>query len=237
VTASGTIKVSATYFGAFWGSGKMKPGDFSSVNNKRRPIGLLIIAANGLFCAAFSDVSVAANRPAVSPNQDFSNPMFQLRAPASTGWYGVAQSSTHTEFGKSGSSANESFVAAVILFRHPTFENADAFTGYVREGVVKDSPSDRFEVIESSVQYSSEREYACVRYHGISNDLKTRTSGFFRRTMRLEVVALYCEYPPKPGVGFMVSFSHRGGSADVKIDDDAASFINSVQVTAPIKTP
>ena len=214
----------------------MKPGDFGS-GNKRRPICLLIVVANALFCLPFHDLAVAANRTAVSPNQDFSNPMFQLRAPASTGWYGAAQSSTHIEFAKSGSSVDESFVAAVVLFRTPKFENVEAFTEYVREGVVKDSPSDRFEVIESNVQYSSEREYPCVRYRGISNDLKARTSGIFRKKMRLEIVALYCEYPFKPGLGFTVSFSHRGGSADVKIDDDAAAFVNSVQVTAAIKAP
>ena len=218
------------------GLSEMKPSDFGG-SIKPQPIRLPLLVANALFCMTLNDVSVAGNRPAVSPNQDFSNPMFQLRAPASTGWYGAAQSSTHIEFAKPGSNTDESFVAAVVLFRTPKFENADAFTEYVREGVVKDSPSDRFEVLESSVQYSPEREYPCVRYHGVSNDRKAHTSGLFRKALGFEIVALYCEYPSKPGLVFMVSFSHRGGSAEEKIDDDAASFIKAVQVTVPLKAP
>lgn len=198
---------------------------------------LLVMAVIVACCAPYKDISADDNRPAVSPNQDFSNPMFQLRAPSSTGWHEFGQSSSHIEFGKSGSSASESFVAALRLFRHPIFQDADAFTDYVREGVIKESPSDRFEVIESSVQYSSEREYPCVRYHGISNDRQARISAFSKKKMRIEILALYCEYPSKPGLGFIVSFSHRGGSDEVTIDDEAASFINSAQARIPSSTP
>ena len=212
----------------------MKPGRFGSVTYLRRSIRLLMIAAVAMFCAL--DVSAAVDRPPLSPGQDFSNPMFQLRAPDSAGWFGLSRSPSQIAFGKSGPSKDESFIAAVMLFHHPAFQNPDAFTEYVREGVAKDSPTDRFEMIELSIQYSPEREYPCVRYHGISNDRKARTSAFFRKTMRIEIVSLYCEYPSKPEIGFVASFSHRGGSADVKIDDDAASFINSVQVAAPGKT-
>ena len=128
-------------------------------------------------------------------------------------------------------------MAALSLFRHPVFQDADAFTEYVREGVIKESPAGRFQVIESSVQYSSEREYPCVRYHGISIDREARTSAFSRKKMRFEIIALYCEYPSKPELGFAVSFSHRGGSDEVQIDDEAATFINSVQAKVPGKAP
>jgi hypothetical protein len=193
--------------------------------------------AFGLLLVAYTSLSASSPHPAVSPNQDFSNSTLQLHAPASTGWYGVAQTPTLVEFGKSGTSANETFVAAVILMRLPPFENTDAFAEYVREGVIKDSPSDRFDTTESIVQYSPERGYPCVRYHGISNDRKPRTSAFFGKTMRIEVVALYCEHPTKPGLGFAVTFSHRGGNADENIGKDAADFIDSIQVTPSGKAP
>jgi hypothetical protein len=187
-------------------------------------------------CAPFKSFSADADRPAVSPNQDFSNPMFQVHAPSSTGWHEFGQSPSHIEFGKSGSSANESFIAALTLFRLPEFADADGFTEYMREGVIKDSPPDRFEVIESKVLYSPEREYPCVRYHAISYDRQARVSFFSKKKLRIEIIALYCEYPSKPGVGFAVSFSHRGGSDELPIAEEAASFINSVQATAPSKT-
>jgi len=196
-----------------------------------RFIGLALIAC--LWSSVFGDLSVAETHPAISPNQDFSNPILQVHAPASSGWYGITQSSDRIAFGKLGSTSDESFVAAVFLVRIPEFPNSDAFTEHVREGVFKDSPSDRFDTIELSVQPSTEREYTCVRYHGISVDRKAHTSSIFRKQLRIENIALYCEHPYKPGLGFSVSFSHRGGNAEVKIDDDAASFINSVQVTEP----
>jgi hypothetical protein len=215
----------------------MKPGEFSGVTNQRWSIGLMLIASIMALFPLFGDESAAATPPAISPNQDFSNSILQIHAPASSGWYGITRSSDRIAFGKSGSNADESFVAAVFLFRIPTFQNSDAFTEHVREGVIKDSPSDRFETIELNVQYSPEREYPCVRYHGISNDRKAHTSAFFKKNLRIENIALYCEHPSKPGLGFSVSFSHRGGSADEKIDTAAAAFIDSVQLTPPTKAP
>jgi hypothetical protein len=214
----------------------MKPGNFSCFASDRS-IGLALVASIMALSLLFGETSLATTHPAVSPYQEFSNPILQIHAPDSDGWSGVTQTSDRIAFGKSGSTAGESFVAAVVLFRIPTFPNSDAFTEYVREGVIKDSPSDRFETIESNIQYSSEREYPCVRYHGITNDRKARTSAFFQKKLRLENFALYCQHPTKPGLGFSVSFSHRGGSAERKIDAEAAAFMDSVQVTSPAKGP
>jgi hypothetical protein len=174
---------------------------------------------------------------AKAPNQDFSNPTLQIRAPASSGWYSISQTPEYIAFGKHGDDPDESFAAAVFLFRLPALADGDAFTEYVREGVIKDSPSDRFDTIEQSVQYSSERNYHCVRYHRISIDKKAR-AGFFRKKLRLENIALYCQHPGKPGLGFSVSYSHRGGSPDYNIEEEeAAAFIDSVQVASSSKTP
>jgi hypothetical protein len=38
-------------------------------------------------------------------------------------------------------------------------------------------------------------------------------------------------------LGFAVSYSHRGGSDDTNIDEEAESFIDSVQVTPAINKP
>ena len=214
----------------------MKPGNFSS-SARQRSTGPTLVASIMALSMPFREVSVAATHPAVSPYQEFSNPILQIHAPGSDGWSGVIQTPNRIAFGKSGSTAGESFVAAVVLFHMPTFPTSDAFTEYVREGVIKDSPSDRFETTESKIQYSAEREYPCVRYHAITNDRKARTTAFYKKNLRIENFALYCQHPSKPGLGFTVSFSHRGGSADGKIDAEAAAFMDSVQVTSPAKVP
>ena len=215
----------------------MKPGDFGSVTNRRRSIGLPIIAAVVALCAPNKDLSAAANRPAVSPNQDFSNPLLQIHAPASDGWHGFARSANLIAFGKSGSSADESFIAQVNLFHLPTLPDSEAFTEFVREAVIKDSPADRFETLDVNVQYSAARGYPCVTYHAVSDDKKAHVSFLSRKTLRFEVFALYCQHPLKPGLGFSAVFSHRGGSIDENLDKEAAGFMDSVQVTPPSQAP
>ena len=185
---------------------------------------------------SFGGQSVAATHP-VAPNQDFPNPVLDVHAPASSGWYGIKQTPSQIAFGKDGANGGETFVATVMLFRIPTFAGTDAFTEYVREGVAKDSPADRFDPVELSIQYSSERSYPCVRYHGISVDKKARIAPFFTKKLRIENIALYCQHPDRPGLGFTISYSHRGGTDDYPIDEEAESFIDSVQVTAPTKGP
>jgi hypothetical protein len=215
----------------------MKPGEFGSVTNLRRFIGLPIIATVVVLCAPNRDLSAAANRPSVSPNQDFSNPILQIRAPASDGWHGFARSASLIAFARSGSSAGETFIAQVNLFHLPTFPDSEAFTEFVREAVIKGSPTDRFEALEVNVQYSAARGYPCVTYHAVSDDKKARVSFLSRKTLRFEVFALYCQHPLKPGLGFSAVFSHRGGSIDENLDKEAAGFIDSVQVTPPSRAP
>lgn len=173
--------------------------------------------------------ATAGSHPPISPNQAFSTPLLDLRAPPSTGWYGLAQSANVIAFAKSGSHPHESFVAAVSLFRLPGSLKAAALAEYVREGIIKDSPSDRFEVIESDVRDSTDRKYPCVSYHGVSYDRKAQ-SWLPAKKLRIEVIALYCEYPDRSGLAFSVSFSHRGGTAADGIAQEAAVFIDSVQV-------
>ena len=207
------------------------------VRCRRASFGLLLITWITVAYLLQGCESVAANHPAISPDQDFSNPILQIHAPASSGWYGAERSPVRIAFKKSGSSAHETFVAAVFLFHLPAFPNSDAFTEFVREGIIKDAPTDRFEILESNVQYSPERAYPCVRYHGISQDRKARVSAFSTEEMRLEIISLYCQHPTRPGLGFSVSYSHRGGSAAEQIDEPAAAFIDSVQVSRATQPP
>lgn len=204
-------------------------------NNTGHALRSWLIVAAAMLSPFLGAGPAAASHP-VAPNQDFSNPLLQVHAPASTGWFGMTQTTDKIAFGKQGVLGDESFVAAVFLFHIPTFATSDSFTEYVRDGVVKDSPPDRFDSVELSVQYSSERSYPCVRYHGISIDKKAQIL-FFKKKLRIENIALYCQDPDKPGLGFAVSYSHRGGSDDTNIGEEAESFIDSVQVTPPIKKP
>jgi hypothetical protein len=215
----------------------MNSAGFSRATSARRYIGMLIAAVLMMFCAPTKRVSAAANHPAVSPNQDFSNPILQIHAPASDGWHGFDRSADLIAFAKSGSSAGESFIAQVNLFHLPTFADSEAFTEFMRETVIKGSPTERFEALDVDVHYSPERGYPCVRYHAVSNDKKSRVSLFSTKALRFEVFALYCQHPLKPGLGFSAIFSHRGGSIDENLDKEAAGFIDSVKLPPPMQAP
>jgi hypothetical protein len=209
----------------------MKPGNLEEVTNLHLSNRLLVVAAACVLCAFYQGAFAADNHPALTPNQDFSNTLLQVHAPASEGWFGSEQSTDHIAFGKRGSSSSESFIAQVNLFRLTAFADSAAFTEYIREQVIKGAPTDRFQTLESNVQYTAERGYPCVSYHAVSNDEKPRTSSFFRKTLRFEIYALYCQHPLKPGLGFMAAYSHRGGDIDAALAKEAADFIDSIQVT------
>jgi hypothetical protein len=200
------------------------------------PTGLQFVSVVAL-CSLSGYVSTAATHPSVNPNQDFSNRTLQLHSPDSSGWHGYVQTPTVIAFAKTGSIPDETFVAQVNLFHLPPFADSEAFTEFVRETVIKGSPTERFETLEVNVQYLPDRGYPCVTYHAVSNDKKARVSSLFRKALRFEVFALYCQHPIKPGLGFAAVYSHRGGTADENIDKEARTFIDSVQVTPPSQAP
>lgn len=108
-------------------------------------------------------VAAADTHPAVAPNQDFSNPMFLLHAPASEGRHGFRRSAQGIAFAKDGAQRGESYLAEVTLFSMPQMENNNLFVAYVKEQLEKDSPPDRFEVLQNDVEYTGERGYPCVK--------------------------------------------------------------------------
>lgn len=207
----------------------MKPD--RNLPSMRRLLGVVTVATIVLLSAPFTEILAANNHPALSPNQDFSNPLLQIHAPNSEGWLGSERTDHSIVFGKAGSSAHETIAAAVILFHLPAFSDSDAFTQYVREAVITGSPTERFETFDVNVQYSADRGYPCVTYHAVSNEKKVRVSLFYSKTLRFELFALYCQYPSRPGLGFMASYSRRGGGSDANMDREAAAFIDSIQVT------
>jgi hypothetical protein len=196
-----------------------------------RRLGAVTVTTIVLLSAPLTEILAANNHPSLSPNQDFSNPLLQIHAPYSEGWFGSERTDHSIVFGKAGSSAHETIAAAVILFHLPAFSDSEAFTQYVREAVITGSPTERFETFDVNVQYSGDRGYPCVTYHAVSNEKKVRVSLFSTKTLRFELFALYCQYPSKPGLGFMASYSRRGGGSDANMDREAAAFIDSIQVT------
>jgi uncharacterized protein len=181
------------------------------------------------YIALLDGVVNARTLQAVPPNQDFSNETLQVQSPSSEGWYGPSEIENGISFAKRGTDSDESYIAAVSVFRIPEFSDPEAFADYMKKWLEKDSPANRFETLETTIQYTAERRYPCVRYHGVAKDKKASTSSIFRKTLRLEISALYCQHPYQSNLGFTANYSHRGGDSDEHFTEDAEKFISSIQ--------
>jgi hypothetical protein len=193
----------------------------------------LIVA---LSVAVSSIAARAAEHPSVLPGQDFSNPMFAMKSPNSPGWSGVVQNTSRIAFARSGTSANDSDVAAVFLFPVPSAATDEEFLSQTTKGIENDAPKPRFDVQSSSIQQTSERPYVCIRYSAKAIDHGAK-SLIPKKPLELQMSSLYCRYPGRPGVGFAISFSHRGETQLATFEQEAAEFIVGIQVASSAKTP
>jgi hypothetical protein len=191
------------------------------------------------YLAILPSVSTAddTRHPSLSPAQDFSNSMFILLTPNSKGWVGLSRSPATISFGRVGSSRTDSDVAAVTLFSIPEGLSPEGFLAHAKDGLERDAPAPRFEVKESLIRLSQARSYPCVEYDATSIDHGKQLLFLPRKDLLLRLIALYCQYPNKPGLGFSISFSHRGTELPPNFDAEAQDFIAGVEVTSPPARP
>jgi hypothetical protein len=191
---------------------------------KRIPITLVI--------AFFCSLASIAHAEIVVPRQLFSGGLLNVRAPNAEGWELVSSAEAGMAFAHRGVYSNESYVAQVTLFALPETRNPDEFVALIKRGVENDTPAERFKSLESSYEYTEQRGYPCVRFKGLTEDTKAKTSSFGQGSLKLQVYSLYCRHPRQQEVGFSIGFSHRGSFLDAELDAQAEEFIRGVQVPA-----
>lgn len=169
----------------------------------------------------------------------FANAFLDVRAPLTGDWMIAKSSQAELAFARVGDAANESFIAQVSLFALPDFKGKDEFETLVKQGVQADSPTERFKPVSADFEYTEQRGYPCVKYVGVTEDMKARTSTSATETVKLvlQFNSLYCQHPTVPGVGFMVGMSHRGDSVVEDLAKDAEAFIAGVQVAKRTAKP
>jgi hypothetical protein len=176
-----------------------------------------------------------ADHPNIEPGQDISNPLFTMKSPYSAGWVGLSQNAGRIAFARSGASAAESDVAAVILFQVPVGDGAEDFVTLVKKGLEKDTPSPRFEVQHASLELSQDRPYSCAKYSATSIDHGNGGLLAPKKPLHFQLLSLYCRYPGKPNLGFAISFSHRGTTTMTTFQQEAEAYIAGVQVAQMAK--
>ncbi len=170
-----------------------------------------------------------ATRKPLAPGQLFPGPLMNVRAPASAGWQLVKSDAEGMVFGRGDAATGVTYIAQVIAFRLPPFGTPDELLAIVKDGAAKDSPPDRFTVVDANFQFTTERPYPCVRFRGSSVDLKARTRQG-TAALLLHIRSLYCQHPTQPDLGVLIAYSQRGAPPDPDLDSQAESFIDSVRV-------
>jgi hypothetical protein len=193
-------------------------------------LGWWIVVAMTVGACASGDGSTSSIGKPVSPGQPFPNGFLLVRSPNSEGWTLQTSSRQGISFSRVGPADNESTIAQVSLFELPPTKDADAFVAFIRSGVERETPPERFETLEVNYEYLDQRGYPCVKMSELAEDKLARTSSLKRERLNLQVRALYCRHPKNFNFGFSAAFSHRGATIDKQLGAQAQSFIDGVQV-------
>lgn len=184
------------------------------------------------------NVGWSAPQP-VPPGKFFKGDVLNIRAPNSEGWFLDQASPGGWSFVREGAKSSESYVASVLAFDLPQTASKEEFVAVIRQGIESDTSPDRFTVRDAPYDYTDQRGYPCVKYQATTEDNKARTSLFKREPQTLQIRSLYCRHPVKRGLGFAITFSHRGTELDSAFEEQGQDFISGVDVPplAPASEP
>ena len=168
--------------------------------------------------------------PAVAPGEFLPGDYVNVRVPNSKGWHWVESSSKGMGFKKHGHAPGESLGAQLLIFDLEPTETPEQFVALIKQAIEHDTDPKRFHVLQSSIDYTSERGYPCARYHALADDKHARTSANTREQLVLEWHGLYCRHPVRTDRGFAAVYSHRGRGKYQGLDAEAQDFISGVQV-------
>lgn len=165
----------------------------------------------------------------VTAGQEFKGGYINIRVPNSDGWLLVRSSQNGMEFAKPTGSG-ENLSAQILMFGLAPTKTPDEFIGLIKSGIGQDTDSNRFDVLGTSIEISSERGYPCVRYSASLRDKEAQTSRTRREVLLLETEALYCRHPVRDTTGFAAIYSHRGRAPYSSLKSEAVDFIMGIQV-------
>lgn len=201
---------------------KVKRWTFNMNRKLLSAIGILTLGLQGCAGTAKPPKSLT-----VSAGQKFEGGYITVTAPSSEGWKLIQSSGAGMAFAKEGADASESFGAQVLMFNLTPTNTPQEFEDLIKNAAIKDTDSSRFNVQKSSLTYSTERTYPCVKYRSVVQD---NAPHGLKGPLLLESDGLYCRHPVRQETGFAIIYSHRGEKLYVGLRAEAESFIQGNQV-------
>lgn len=198
------------------------------------PIRALLLAA--ALCGAATAPCRAQEMTPVAPETRFELPLLALRSPAGQGWLTIDAGADGRFFMREGEQRHASVAATATFFPlQPGLDRA-GFEALIREAIARQAPADRFEPVESSLEYGEDRGYPCMRYAGTVRDTAAQVGGGRTRRLLLDVRALYCRHPHDASRGFSLVYSYRGPERDPALTADAEAFFAGAKPLPPPAT-
>ena len=180
--------------------------------------------------AALSPLVAAAQ--SVQPREKVLTELLELGAPSLAGWKIDQKTPARVTFSRVGFGPNGTLAAMAIVFRIEPPRSKEHFLEQMRAGVAADTPPDRYREIRSEFRYEEDRDYPCVRYTAVHQDLKAKTVTQTSQVLQMQSHSLYCLYPNQQGAAFVAGYSHRGEKLHSDLDAEAKEFINGVKPRA-----
>jgi len=176
-----------------------------------------------------SDVLSQKRFQPLTAGQEFKGSYINVRVPNSEGWLLVRSSQNGMEFAKPTGSG-ENLSAQILMFGLTPTQTPDEFVALIKNGIGQDTNPNRFDVLDTSIEYSVERGYPCVRYSASVRDKEAQTSRTTKEALLLETEALYCRHPVRDTTGFAAIYAHRGRAPYSSLKSEAVDFIKGIQV-------
>ena len=167
---------------------------------------------------------------AVVSGELFTGPYISVKAPDSDDWKLNGRTDTAITFVKG--KVGDTFVAGVLMSRQRLTDTPAEFEALVRDGAARDTDPnypDRYELLEQSVAYSSERPYPCVRYRAVSMDKRAKGT---KEAQFLELDGIYCRHPQDPAAVAAIMYTHRGLTRHPKLRGEAEDFIRNAHLVS-----
>jgi hypothetical protein len=164
----------------------------------------------------------------VAPGESFVTSYMSVRAPGSGEWQVQSRSDTGITF--TSGEVGSTLLASVMLFRLGPATTPEEYEKLVRDGAAKDvdpKNPDRYELLEQSIKYSTERPYPCVRYQAVSKDKRAKGTS---EPQFLEMDGLYCRHPMDSSAGAVIMYSHRGLTRYAALRTEAEAFIQNASL-------
>ena len=186
----------------------------------------LLLSIFFFFCMAWGCQARTEETPTVEPGKLYAGPIVNIHAPATAGWSLSRADTQGMNFIRRDVLTGVTFSAEVLISK---FDPALDLLEAAKTIAGRRSHSERYRVLESKFELSSERSYPGVRFRGLIQDTQARTpEGTV--SLPIHVRSLFFRHPTKKDLVFDVTFSQRGGSAKAELEAQAESFIRGVEV-------